>query len=125
MPSRTRWYDDSMTALRAASAILLLGFVAACASAPPPSVGAVRGIAVDQDGNALPGITVTLQSPEGKAVDTVTTGPDGGYEFQAVPVGQYRVVSLFAGYTTPTPLEVKVTPAGLAVLPRLVLKEPD
>jgi hypothetical protein len=115
----------SITTLRAAWAIVLLCFSAACASAPPPSVGAVRGFAVDQDGDALPGITVTLQSLEGKAVDTVTTGPDGAYEFPAVPVGQYRVVSLFAGYSTPTPLEVKVTPAGLAVLPRLVLASPD
>lgn len=113
-----------MTTLRCASAIFLLCLAAACASAPPVSVGAARGIAVDQDGGALPGITVTLQSLEGKAIQTVTTGPDGAYEFPAAPVGQYRVVSLFAGYTTPAPLDVTVTAAGLAVLPRLVLQEP-
>jgi hypothetical protein len=55
----------------------------------------------------------------------VTTGPDGSCEFRAVPVGKYRVVSLLAGSSTPTLLEVKVTPAGLTVLPRLVLASPD
>ncbi len=99
--------------------------LAACSSAPPAQVGVVRGIAVDTNGNVLPGITVSLQSPDGKLVQTVTTGGDGGYDFPAVPVGQYQVLSTFAGYTTPTPLEAKVTPSGLAYLPKLVLSPPQ
>ncbi len=97
----------------------------ACASAPPDQVGVVRGLAVDTYGNPLPGITVSLQAPDGKLVQTVTTGEDGSYNFPAVPVGQYRVLSTFAGYTTPAPLEAKVTPSGLAYLPKLVLSPPE
>lgn len=100
-------------------------FVAGCSSAPPPAqVGVVRGIAVDTDGTPLPGITVSLSDSSGKLVQTVTTGPDGAYEFPAVPIGQYQILSTFGGYTTPTPVNVKVTPSGLAMPPRLVLAPP-
>jgi len=97
----------------------------ACSSAPPAQLGVVRGVAVDTDGNVLPGITVSLQAPDGKLVQTVTTAEDGSYNFPAVPVGQYQVLSTFAGYTTPTPLDAKVTPSGLAYMPKLVLSPPQ
>lgn len=102
-----------------------LAVAAACSSAPPAQLGVVRGVAVDSNGNALPGITVSLRAPDGKLVQTVTTEEDGSYNFPAVPVGQYQVLSTFAGYTTPTPLDAKVTPSGLAYLPKLVLASPQ
>jgi len=108
-----------------ALAAACLAALAACSSAPPAQVGVVRGVAVDTDGKALPGITVSLQAPDGKLVQTVTTGEDGGYNFPAVPVGQYRVLSTFAGYTTTAPLDATVTPSGLAYLPKLVLASPQ
>ena len=103
----------------------VLAAAASCSSAPSAQVGVVRGIVVDSNGNVLPGITVSLQAPDGKLVQTVTTGEDGGYDFPAVPVGQYQVLSTFAGYTTPRPLDAKVTPSGLAYLPKLVLVSPQ
>jgi hypothetical protein len=102
-----------------------IALAAACSSAPPAQLGVVRGVAVDTDGNALPGITVSLQAPDGKLIQTVTTGQDGSYNFPAVPVGQYRVLSTFAGYTTTAPLDATVTPSGLAYLPKLVLASPQ
>ena len=122
-----------MTAMKAPAspkilfaAIFTAVLLAACSSAPPAAqVGVVRGIAVDTNGNALPGITVSLQSPDGKLIQTVTTGEDGLYNFPAVPVGQYQVLSTFAGYTTAAPLDAKVTPSGLAFLPKLVLTPPQ
>ena len=100
-------------------------WIAACASANAPSqVGVVRGIAVDLSGNALPGIVVSLRTADGKVLQSVTTGEGGAYEFPDVPVGQYQIFSEFAGYTTPQPIAVNVTPAGLAMPPRLVLRSP-
>ena len=104
---------------------IVLAAAAACSSAPPAQLGVVRGVAVDTNGNALPGITVSLQAPDGKLVQTVTTGEDGSYNFPAGPVGQYQVLSTFAGYTTPKPLDAKVTPSGLAYLPNLVIVSPQ
>jgi hypothetical protein len=99
--------------------------MAACASAPAPSqVGVVRGIVVDLSGNTLPGIVVSLRAADGKVFQSVTTGEGGTYEFPDVPIGQYQVFSEFAGYTTPQPISVKVTPSGLAMPPRLVLRAP-
>jgi carboxypeptidase family protein len=121
---------DTMTSMRNhilgwLGTVVLSVLAAACSSAPPAQLGVVRGVAVDSYGNVLPGITVSLQAPDGKLVQTVTTGEDGGYNFPAVPVGQYQVLSTFAGYTTPKPLDAKVTPSGLAYLPRLVLVPPQ
>ena len=79
---------------------------------------------VSYAGNALPGIVVSIRTAEGKLFTWVTTGEGGAYEFPAVPVGQYEVFSEFAGYTTESPVPVKVTPSGLAMPPRLVLREP-
>jgi len=111
---------------RAACALFAaLAWAWACSSAPPAQLGVVRGVAVDSNGNPLPGITVSLQAPDGKLVQTVTTAEDGSYNFPAVPVGQYQVLSTFAGYTTPKPLDAKVTPSGLAYMPKLVLSPPQ
>ncbi len=106
-------------------AVLVLLSLARCASAPPPAqVGVVRGVAVDTNGNGLPGIVVSIRTSEGKLLTSVTTGEGGAYEFPAVPIGQYAIFSEFAGYTTVSPVPVKVTPSGLAMPPRLVLRSP-
>jgi hypothetical protein len=105
--------------------VVLLFALAGCASAPPPAqIGVVRGIAADNYGNVLPGIVVSLRAADGKVFTSVTTGEGGAYEFPAVPAGQYEVFSEFAGYTTPSPVSVKVTPSGLAMPPRLILRTP-
>ena len=114
---------------RVAGAIVFLAFVAlaGCSSSGSSStaqVGVVRGVAVDTSGNVLPGIVVSLRTLDGKVFQSVTTGEGGAYEFPDVPVGQYQIFSEFAGYKTPQPLSVKVTPSGLATPPRLVLQEP-
>ncbi len=105
--------------------LALLVVAAACASQGPGNVGSIRGRAVDENGNALPGITVTLQGLDGKAVETVTTGDGGAFTFPSIVVGQYRLLCEFAGYTTPKPLDVTVSPGGLAMPPPLVLDSPD
>lgn len=100
-------------------------WMAACSSAPASTqVGVVRGVAVSSAGSTLPGIVVSLRTADGKVLQSVTTGEGGTYEFPDVPVGQYQIFSEFGGYTTPQPLAVTVTPSGLAMPPRLVLRSP-
>ena len=71
------------------AASLLLSF--GCASTPKGPTGSLLGIAVDGNGNPLPGITVSLNSAAGKIVQEVLTSADGSYRFEDVPVGQYQV----------------------------------
>ncbi len=97
----------------------------ACASGRPGPVGSLTGRAVDDGGNALPGITVSLRSESGKVVQTVLTSADGSYSFQDVPAGRYEVITLFAGFSSPRPLDATVTPGTTTALQPLVLLPPD
>ncbi|HTY41591.1 MAG TPA: carboxypeptidase-like regulatory domain-containing protein [Thermoanaerobaculia bacterium] len=101
------------------------GLVAGCASQPSGPAGSVVGIAVDSSGHSLPGVTVTIQSLEGKNVDTVLTGPDGSFSFPAVPAGSYRVLTLFQGFTARPPLSATVAAGQNVQLKPLVLVPPD
>jgi Carboxypeptidase regulatory-like domain len=96
-----------------------------CASNSDTSTGGLAGIAVDNSGNILPGITVSLRSGAGKLVQTVLTGADGAYSFQDVPAGQYQVITTFQGFTAPTPLNATVLAGVMTQLPKLVLLPPD
>ncbi|MDT4897714.1 MAG: hypothetical protein QOH25_2791 [Acidobacteriota bacterium] len=58
----------------------------------------VRGTVVDQQGNAVAGATVTLTSPEKNFTRTQTTSESGGYVFNTVPPGAYRLETEGAGF---------------------------
>jgi len=110
--------------IRATAAHVILLVSLACASTSGPA-GSLNGVAVDGNGNALPGITVSLQSADGKLVQTVVTLVDGSYSFQDVPAGQYQVTTTFAGFTAPRPLHATVTAGATTSLPPLTLLPPD
>ncbi|HSP17067.1 MAG TPA: TonB-dependent receptor [Thermoanaerobaculia bacterium] len=46
---------------------------------------------VTMDGNALPGVTVTISSPQMQGARTAVTDVNGNYNFTAIPPGQYTV----------------------------------
>jgi outer membrane receptor protein involved in Fe transport len=52
---------------------------------------------VTTDGTALPGVTVTISSPNMQGTRTTTTGEAGGYNFAGIPAGEYSVVFELAG----------------------------
>ncbi|MEU5694314.1 SdrD B-like domain-containing protein [Actinosynnema sp. NPDC020468] len=49
----------------------------------------ISGVVVDDAGNGVPGVTVTLDGPGGPV--TQTTGPDGSYSFTGLAPGSYSV----------------------------------
>jgi len=111
---------------RPATAVFLVLCVSlACASHPPVPVGAIDGVAVDGFGSVLPGITVSLRSPAGEVVQTVFTAENGSYRFEQVPAGRYQVLTVFAGFSTPDPIDVTVAAGGPIHLRPLVLRLPD
>lgn len=69
---------------------------------------AVSGQVVDGDGNPIAGVTVSVDGTL-----TTTTDANGLYIFDTVPVGPHSVVvNPPAGYSTTSPLQPVVVPAG-------------
>ncbi len=57
---------------------------------------------VTQDGTALPGATVSITSPSLQGVRTAVTNDSGGYNFGALPPGEYKVTIELSGLQTIT-----------------------
>jgi hypothetical protein len=64
------------------------------------TTGTIEGTVVDQNGGALPGVTVEATSPALQGSRTATTGSDGRFRFVNVPPGQYKVTGNLSGFGT-------------------------
>ena len=86
---------------RSSSMLILCGLLflfASVSALAQTGSSSVRGTVVDQQGNAVAGATVTLTSPEKNFTRTQTTSDDGGYLFNTVPPGEYRLETEAAGF---------------------------
>jgi outer membrane receptor protein involved in Fe transport len=89
--------------MRRSSAVLTLvvmfGLALAVPGAAQTVTGTLIGQATDSGGGALPGVTVTISSPQliGGSQNR-TTGPQGEYRFPALPPGTYNVVFDLSGF---------------------------
>ncbi len=77
--------------------------------AVPAQTGPVvySGSVVDPDNAEIPGATLTLTPPSGKAY-TVTSGSDGTYAFRGVPAGTYSLTITMPGFATIVKPAVKI-----------------
>jgi hypothetical protein len=57
---------------------------------------------VTMDNNPLPGVTVTISSPNMQGTRTTTTDVNGNYNFGAIPAGTYKVVFEMQGMQNAT-----------------------
>ena len=64
------------------------------------TTGTIEGTVTDQNGGALPGVTVEITSPNLQGTRTATTGNDGRFRFVSVPPGTYKVTSNLSGMGT-------------------------
>jgi hypothetical protein len=64
------------------------------------TTGTIEGTVTDQNGGALPGVTVEITSPNLQGTRTATTGNDGRFRFPSVPPGPYKVTSNLSGMGT-------------------------
>ncbi len=69
---------------------------------------------VTQDGNPLPGVSVTVSSPQMQGARTTVTNEAGGYNFGALPPGDYTVRFELQGMQTAT----KKAKVGIAMAAR-------
>jgi len=66
-------------------------FFATAINAQTSTTGTVEGVVSDQNGAAVPNITLTLSGPNLIREQTTTSGPDGSYRFNQVPPGRYTL----------------------------------
>lgn len=92
---KTRKFLRSAT--RFASAFFLIGLLALTAFAQG-GTSTVRGTVKDQQGNFVAGASVKLINIANNATRTATTSAEGGFAFEAVQVGDYRVEVGAAGF---------------------------
>jgi outer membrane receptor protein involved in Fe transport len=94
-----------MTSMRnSTSAIFVALLIALTASgaafAQGVQTGTIRGTVQDQQGLAVPGVTVTATSAALQGPRTTVTDGEGNYTLAALPAGQYQVTFELAGFTT-------------------------
>jgi hypothetical protein len=86
-----------MTLKRITLALAVLALAATIPAAAQSLTGTVTGRVVDEQGGALPGVTVTARGATGSR--TVTTGPDGIYRFPGLDPGTYSIQAELTGFT--------------------------
>jgi len=62
--------------------------------------GNVSGVAKDESGAALPGVTITITNKNNGAVQTFVTGPEGNYRAVNLQPAPYDVVAELSGFAT-------------------------
>ena len=109
--------------------VMAVVVAALCSLATPllaqTASGTISGRVADTGGLRVPGVTVTISSPNLQGVRTTVTSENGDYIFPALPPGQYTITFDLAGFGSakeqrtvapgqPVVVEVTLRPAGIA-----------
>src|SRR5436190_3998112 len=89
--------------MRVFTRFLIIGAIAAliAGSAFAQTTASLTGD-VTTEGKPLPGVTVTISSPNLQGTRTAVTGENGGYSFSGMPPGEYKVTFELSGLGTIT-----------------------
>lgn len=99
------------------SIVLLVGLMglALISSAFGQGAGAsIGGVAKDQQGGVLPGVTVTLRNQDSGVTRSSTTETDGRYRFLALPPARYHLSAALSGFASKDVADIQLT-IGLSV----------
>jgi hypothetical protein len=102
-----------------ASALLLCG-ITSLLSAQGVQTGSIRGVVHDDQGLAIPGVTVTVTSPAMQGTRVATTDTNGSYVFPTLPPGSYAVKFDLSGFSTIS--RTSTVPLGLVVEQNVTMK---
>lgn len=96
-------------ATRLAVLILLVAGATVSLSAQNNQTGTIRGTVTDQSAAALPGVVVTLTSPNLLGTQTAVTDTSGTYHFEQLPTGIYKVTFELTGFQQYVRENVQIT----------------
>jgi carboxypeptidase family protein len=118
MPTKEITYMKSVRTL--ACALALCGF-ASLLSAQGNQTGTIRGVVHDDQGLAVPGVTVSVSAPSLQGTRTATTDSSGGFVFPNLPPGaNYSVKFDLSGFTSVS--RTTTVPLGLVVEQNVTMK---
>ncbi len=104
--------SNSITHCRAPLRVLMvvpLALLLACGAALAQNItGVIYGKVTDEQGLPVPGVTVTVSSPQHITAEVRTTSEQGTYRAQRLTPGTYRVMVELAGFRTETNAEVRL-----------------
>lgn len=104
--------------------ILMLGLVSGLAFGQIATTGKIAGLVTDSSGAAVPSATVAVKSTALMAERTTTTGPDGAYLFDLLPLGAYEVTVTSKGFKAFTETGIVLTAGFTATVnPKLQVGE--
>ncbi len=90
-------------------AILLLVLVASFALSQSRETGAITGKAVDEQGNPLPGVNLTLSGEKLMGGRSVVSDANGDFRFPALPPGTYSLKAELSGFGTLVQENIRLT----------------
>ena len=96
-----------------AAVFLLLACVTAFAQ---QTTGAISGRVVDQQGAAVPGVTITAKNVATGFTRTEVSDSEGTYRLGAMPVGMYEVNAELQGFATVSKKDVEVNVAQVQAI---------
>src|SRR5687767_15745285 len=96
--------------------VALLLPVAALAQTVGATTGSINGRVVDSSDSVLPGVTVTISSPQMQGAQTAITNAEGNYRFPGIPPGTYTVRYELPGFANVVREGIRVTLGFTATL---------
>src|SRR6267142_6283846 len=110
----------NMVRLSMRSALWCVALAALFASGSPvfaQTTGRLVGTVEDAQGAVLPGVTVTVTSPQLQGANTTVTDASGQFRFPSLPPGTYTVKADLSGFKTVEQPDVKVSIDQTITLP--------
>ena len=101
--------------------LVIAGLVTSMAASAAAQMGQVRGIVTDQDGNGIPGATVTAESLTSTLTLTDTTSDSGRFFFIGLSRGQWLIAIQAEGFS-PVQGFASVRSAGPAAAVQLTME---
>ena len=71
--------------------------------------GALSGVVTDDQGSAIPGVTITVTSPQLMGSRTAITATNGEYDFGLLPPGIYRAEFVLSGLESTTRENIQIS----------------
>src|SRR5262245_46735899 len=90
--------DSAMRFARPFALAALLATWAATLAAQGVQTGTIRGVVHDEQGLAVPGVTVSVASPALQTPRANVTDASGAYVFPNLPPGEYTVTFELSGF---------------------------